>query len=164
MDKIVIGKVLKPQGLKGEMKVGPLTDNIEQYNKLKTVYIGGEEFTITHVSIRGGFVYLRVEDIDDCNQVEILRNKLIERDKESNTNENGDYYIVDLEKCTVVDENGVEYGKVTEIEEYGAAPIITIVGRKGQFSFPYIEDLIVDVDIDNKKIVVDSKRYKDIVI
>ena len=39
MEKIVIGIVAKPQGLKGEIKINPITDDINRFKKLKNIYL-----------------------------------------------------------------------------------------------------------------------------
>lgn len=162
MEKLVIGKVLKPQGIKGEIKIQPLTDNVQQFNDLDSVYIGGESFTIEEVSIRQGYVYMFVSNITDCDMVERLRNKFVEKDRVGETNENGEYYLVDMEQCTVVDENGFEYGQVVSIDQYGAADVITVHGRRGELIFPNADGVITDVNVSKKIITVDSKRLSEV--
>ncbi len=162
MEKLVIGKVLKPQGIKGEIKIQPLTDNIEQYNQLKNVFIGNESFVVEKVAIRQGYVYMTVAGITDCDMVERFRNKYVEKERVSETNEAGEYYLVDMEKCTVIDEKGYEYGRVVSIDEYGAAEVITVHGKRGELIFPNADGVITDIDVSKKIITVDSKRLSEV--
>ena len=38
-DYLTVGYVLRPRGVKGEVKVEPLTDSIEQFNEWDVLYI-----------------------------------------------------------------------------------------------------------------------------
>ena len=55
---ITIGEILKAQGIKGEIKIKPLTDDIERFRKLKMVYIDGVPYKISSKRIDDKFVYL----------------------------------------------------------------------------------------------------------
>ncbi len=74
---MTIGKVLKPQGTKGELKVLPVTDDSRRFSALKTVLIAEKEYTVTSVRIGGDFVFLKTAEIDDMNAAERLRNQLV---------------------------------------------------------------------------------------
>ncbi len=54
-NNIIIGKIIKAQGIKGELKVKPLTDDVLRYNKLKTVIIGGANYLVRRSRTDGGF-------------------------------------------------------------------------------------------------------------
>lgn len=164
MELIEIGKILKPQGIKGEIKVEPLTRNTEQFLTLKEIFILGKTYKIVKSAVRQGYVYLFLEGINRCEDVEPLRNKYISRKREEVATQEDEYLIIDLMGCTIVDENGVVYGEITDIDDYGAASVITILGKRGQFSFPYVDDIFTEVDIDNKRIVINSQIYKEVVV
>lgn len=164
MKLIEIGKILKPQGIKGEIKVEPLTKNTEQFLTLKEVFVSGKEYKIVKSAVRQGYIYLFFEGINRCEDVEPLRGKYISRDREELPVDEDEYLIVDLMGCTIVDENGIVYGEITDIDDYGAASVITILGKRGQFSFPYVDDIFTEIDIENKRIVINSQRYKEVVV
>lgn len=164
MKRLVIGKILKPKGLKGEMKVQPITSDINQFLSLKNVIISYQTYKVKAAKINNGFVNIYLDGVDTIEKAESFRDKFIEKERTSSKGKDEEYYVVDMLNSTVIDENGVEYGQITSIDNYGAADVLTIVGRKGEFALPYVEDLITNFDIEKKLITIDSKRYGEIVV
>lgn len=164
MKKLIIGKILRPKGLKGEMKVQPITSDISQFLSLKNVIINYQTYVVISAKINQGFVYMTLQEIDSVEKAETFRDKFIEKERTSSKGKNDEFYIVDMLNSTVVDENGVEYGEITSIDSYGAADVLTIVGRKGEFTLPYVEGLVTNFDIEKKIITIDSKRYEEVVV
>lgn len=163
MKIITIGRVLRPHGLKGEMKVEPITDNLTQFSSLKKIYIDNIEYKILSSKLRQGYIYLVVDGINDCNQVDKLRNKFVARERTEDTNLQGEYYQVDLINCNIVDENGKLLGKVTSLDDYGSATVVTYIGKLGEFSFPYVmNDIVTSVDLSNNIIYVNSQRLNEV--
>ena len=56
---IEIAKILKPQGIKGEVKASPSTNVLAVFKYVKNVFIGDKEFEIESLSIRRGFLYIK---------------------------------------------------------------------------------------------------------
>ena len=63
--QICIGKIVKPQGLKGEVKLQLSTNNLAVFNNLAKVYIGKSCAQIEHLRIKDNFVYFKFKGIDD---------------------------------------------------------------------------------------------------
>lgn len=159
MDKILIGIVAKPQGLKGEIKINPITDDINRFKKLTYVYIDSKKFDIEYVSVRGQFVVIKVKGINSCEQVDIYRQKNVEVDRidavELKPNE---YFMVDLIGCNVIKENGEVLGKVTYFDKFGARFVATCKDiYNKEFMFPFLDDILVEVNVDKKFIMVNDK-------
>ena len=51
MDRLTVGKIAKPQGVMGELKISPLTDDVNRFKSLKTVFIDGKEYKVTKARI-----------------------------------------------------------------------------------------------------------------
>lgn len=164
MKRLVIGKILRPKGLKGEMKVQPITSDINQFLSLKNVIISYQTYKVNAAKINNGFAYIYLDGVDTIEKAESFRDKFIEKERTSSKGKDEEYYVVDMLNSTVIDENGVEYGQITSIDNYGAADVLTIVGRKGEFTLPYVEGLITNFDIEKKLITIDSKRYGEVVV
>ncbi len=64
---------MKPQGIRGEIKVKPLTTDAARFNALKAVCVGGRQYRIDGVRIAADGVYLRLDGITDRNAAETLR-------------------------------------------------------------------------------------------
>ena len=127
MKFITIGEVLKPQGIKGAVKVRPITDNPKRFDALKSVYIDRIPYSVREVTYGGGdFVFLSVESITSRNAAEYLRGKLVEIERADAVEPAaGEYFISDIIGCALTDEKGKCLGKITAVDSFGAADVIT---------------------------------------
>ena len=72
MERLIIGEVLKPQGIRGELKIKTYTDFPEDIKSFGKVYIGGVEYRILSFRIgEGGFAYLGLRGVPDRNAAEL---------------------------------------------------------------------------------------------
>ena len=164
MQKIEIAKVLKPQGIKGEIKVECFTSDLDFLKSLKTFYIGEQAYTINKIRFSDKYAFIATEEVVDRNQAELLRNKILFAEKELATAEEGEYFISDLENCCVVDENSNIIGYVESVEKYGSADIINILLGGAIKSFPFLNHLIKEVNINDKKIVVYKDKLDEVLV
>lgn len=166
-DLTEIGKITKPQGLKGEIKVQPLSNNPERFLNYKYIYLGKDcvKTNVINVRTQGGFVYMMIEGVNSIDDAELLRNQLIYIDKSQLPKlEEDEYFITDLIGCKVCDENNQELGVITDIDNYGVVDIITIKNKatKKEILFPFLDRVINSVDIDNKIIVIKNKEFDEV--
>ncbi len=165
MDLLKIARVLKPQGIKGEMKLEPIIQDMDFFKKLKHVIIEGKTYTIRSSAARQGFAYIMVEGIVEPNGVEALRNKIVEVKREDAPVLMPDeFFIEDMLGVKVFDESGNEYGEITKIEQYGAADVYTITGRSGVHTFPFIKDMVISIDMLGKTMVVNAERLNEVMV
>ena len=104
MDKILIGKIIKPQGIKGELKILPLCDSPEILKDIKSFYIDDEEYTPVSVRIADG-VYIVFKGIADRNKAELFRDKNLYADKQDVPVEENKWFISDIISCKIFDKN-----------------------------------------------------------
>ena len=83
MDKLItIGKVLAPHGVRGDVRVMPLTDFPERFRSLKTaLFDDGTTLKIKDVKYHKSFVLLKFDGLENKNDVEFLRGKLLQVEK-----------------------------------------------------------------------------------
>lgn len=159
MSRIVIGEILKPQGIKGEVKVKMKEE--EFFSNLSFVYLKSEKTNITNLVIRGGYAYIKFEGCEDRNKAELLRGIRLKVDRECLPTFGDDEYLIeDLIELSVVDEEGFEIGEVKDILQYGATDIVVTGGKYGKWQFPLIKDIVVSVKISEKKIVVNREMFE----
>ncbi|MFO7662709.1 MAG: ribosome maturation factor RimM [Chloroflexota bacterium] len=155
---MTIGRVTKPHGVHGEVRVMPLTDSPERFNWLKFVYIGeSNPRRVAVLSARGhhDFVLLRLEGYQTRDAVEELRNQFLQvPEDEAIPLEEGEYYLFQAIGLQAVTESGEELGRVTEILETGANNVFVIAGASGDLLIPDIPDVIREVDVENGRLVV----------
>ena len=162
-DKLTVATVLKPQGIRGEIKVKALTDCAEDLKAFKKLMIGGVEYAVLSVRAQGEFAYLSLKGIADRNAAELLRGLEVEvlRDDAPELPE-GRYYIADLIGCEVCDERGARIGEVTDVTPAKTDVYTVVSDGKKDIVFAAADGVITDVDLGARKITVNGKRFKEV--
>lgn len=162
MNTLIVANILKPQGIRGEVKAKVFLDDVEDLKTIKQVYISGEKYAILNVRGAGDIAYIALRGVADRNAAELLRGKDIEALREDCPPlPEGRYYIGDLTGCKVVTSSGEDIGEVTSVTP-ARTDIFTLETPKGEVSFAAAEGVILDVDIQSKTITVDKKRFKEV--
>ena len=164
MQKIEFAKVLKPQGIKGEVKVENFISDLDFLHALKQFYIGDVIYNIKKMRTDGKYAYILTEEITDRNHAELLRNRVLFADKELLIAKDDEFFISDLEDCCVVDEENNIIGYVESIEKYGSADIVNILLGGALKSFPFLKAILKEVDVKNKKIVVYKDKLEEVLV
>jgi 16S rRNA processing protein RimM len=165
MDKIVIGEIAKAHGIKGALKIIPLTDDIKRFKDLTAVYIQGEQNkrVVKSCVIGGGSILLFLEGINTRNDAEIFKGKQISVEYGDAVDlKKGQYFIKDIIGCAMLDQSGQALGKVTDVLSHGAADIFVVSGEKN-FMVPFLKDLVSEIDVVQKRITVINKRFDEVV-
>lgn len=149
-----IGQIINTHGIKGEVKVYPLTDDVQKFKKYKTLLIGGVEKNILGVKFQKDRVILKIEGVDDMNTAESYKQKYIEikREEEDELPEDT-YYVSDLKKCYVYDTEGKNLGKIFDVISTKNNDVYWIKEPK-ELLIPVLRDIVLDVDIDNQKVLI----------
>ncbi len=160
--RVTVAIVLKPQGIRGEIKVKAMTDTAEELKAFKKVLIDGVDYSVLSVRAQGGFAYLGLKGVADRNGAELLRGREIEVERsEMPELPDGRYYIGDLIGCTVVNERGDILGEVTEVTP-AKTDIFTLEKDGRSIMFPAADGVISEVDEVRKKITVNGKRFREV--
>jgi 16S rRNA processing protein RimM len=155
-----IGQIVNTNGLKGFLKVKPLTDDITRFEELETVYIQKAkeliEFKIQEVKYVKNMVLLKLEGIDDITEAEKYKNFYIKINRKDAVELDEDsYFIIDIIGCEVFTEENQKLGKVVDVFPTGSNDVYTVKNEEGkEILLPAIADVIKDVDVKNKKIVI----------
>lgn len=155
-----IGQIVGTHGIKGFLKVKPLTDDITRFNNLKSLYMNVKkeliEFIIEDVKYHKNMVMLKLNGIDTIEKAEEYRNIYLQIDRKDSVKLPKDsYFIVDLLECNVYTDEGEKLGKLDDVFNTGSNDIYVVKTVEGkQILLPAIKDVIKEVDIENKKIIV----------
>ncbi|MCL2797327.1 MAG: ribosome maturation factor RimM [Firmicutes bacterium] len=162
---LTIGEILKPQGIKGAVKVRPLTDDIHRFDALKSVHIDGRSFLVQSVNFGGGFVVLKLLGVDDRNAAELLRAKLLQVERaDAAVPPEGAYFIADVVGCVLLDEKGKKLGVLTAVDSYGAADVITAKKDGKEFRFPFLQRIVEKIDISAKEFRVFRNLWQEVTV
>ena len=158
-----IGLIVKPQGIRGEVKVQPLTDDINRFKNLKEVLIDDKTYRVQSAVIGGGTVFLSLSGITDRNVAETFRGKFLCVTRENAIPlEEGRYFIVDIIGCALLTDDGEKVGEVIDVFS-ARTDIFTVKCVNGKIMrFPYLKDAVINVDIENKVITAAKKRLSEI--
>ena len=165
MDRLIIGEVLKPQGIRGELKVKTFTDFPEDVKEFGTVYIDEKPYKILSFRVGSdGAAYIGLRGIPDRNAAELFRGKKLEGDREDAPPlEEGRHYIVDILGLNCETEDGVFLGVVKHIVNL-SSDVYTLEKDGKEILFPSVNGVIVKVDIDGGKIVVNKEKFDQIAV
>ena len=159
---IEIAKILKPQGIKGEVKAQPSTNILAVFKSVQNVRIGFKEYQIERLSLRQGFLYIKFKGIDTRNQAEELRNCSIEIDKNLLVEVKGNEFLIDdLIGMVLYSTKGELVGQIVDVVNYGSCDIFIIEHNGRQYQASYVEDVFIK---EGDKLVVDSEKFKEVVI
>jgi len=167
MEKILIAKILKPQGLRGEVKVKAYELKDTSLKQGLQVYLkNNKTIVVRSIRERQGFLYLSFENYNSIKEVEELRNEeIFINESDLKALEEDEFYVKDLIGCTVKLNSGKELGIVTEIENYGANDVYTVINsKKEEVMFALVDNLFLEVDIKNKQIILDEKVFDEVKI
>ncbi len=160
IEKINVGFIVKPQGVKGELKVEPLTDDITRFKNLKKVYVEDKQYTVVSARVSGGVAFVCLSGVSDRNTAELFRNKylVIDRKDAVELKENS-YFVADLVGCKVYLGAEKLLGEVTEIIP-NRTDIFTVKTVSNKIvRFPFLLDVVVCVNVEDQKIILNEKRY-----
>lgn len=165
MERLVIGEVLKPQGIRGELKVKTFTDFPEDVKAFKTVYIDDMPYKILSFRVGAdGAAYLGLRGIPDRNAAELFRGKKLEGDRQDAPElEEGQYYIVDIIGLSCETEEGEVLGVVKDITNL-ASDVYTIEKAGKNILFPAVKGVVVKVDIEGGKLIVHKPKFDEVAV
>ena len=153
-DFLRVGKIVNTHGLKGEMKVMSLTEDPRRFDDLEFVLIDGVERKILGCKYQKDRIIVKIEGVDTIEEAEKYKTKIMEIPREYAIELEEDcYFIADLVQCYVYDTNGKELGKIDEVIQTKSNDVYWIKKPK-ELLIPVILDIVLDIDIDNKKIII----------
>lgn len=167
-DMVTIGRIVRPQGRKGEVVVASLSDRPDRFPSLRQAFVSGEDGAARAVQIerawphKGRFV-LKLEGVDSIDDAERFRGldlRIPEEDLAALPQ--GSYYHYQLRDLRVEDPGGREVGRVADILETGGeAAVLVVRGRDGETLIPLAEAFVREVDLPGGRVVVLVPEFAD---
>ena len=159
-DLLRVGSIIKTHGIRGEVKVYPLTDDVNRFKSLKEVILEPDNDNITleieGVKFQKNIVILKFKGYDNINDIEMHVKKgiYVTRDNAVELEED-EYFIADLIGLKVVTDDGKDFGVIKDVLQTGANDVYIIDSVKhGEVLVPAIKQCILDVDIEAQKMVI----------
>lgn len=158
-DLIKIGQITAPHGVRGEVRVYPLTDFPERFTTLRQVLLGPDARPVG-VRCKGtvkNLIILSIDGVEDRDQAEKLRLQYVQVPKsEVPPLPEGHYYVFDLVGLDVVDPDGKHLGKLVEVSTDSPAHDIYVVetAPRKRYMVPAVKTFVKEIDLPGGRIVV----------
>ena len=167
---LIIGEIVKPQGVKGEVKVRPITCDPSRFEGLDRVFFkdaagayAPERITVSRVDLDA--VYLTVRGFSDRDAADTLRGQLLYVDRASALKlpQNAEF-ICDLIGCVATDDTGRLIGTLTDVMQPGASDVYVFKGPLGEVLVPALQSVFLKVDVRNKTMLLSAARMKEVAV
>lgn len=161
-DTVPVGEIVKPQGIRGEVKIYPFSgtpENFSLYGKILLVRPPDglpQPYELRSCRIHGHFAVATLLGVDDRTAAEALTGctVLVERHALPATAA-GEFYWHDLQGMMVVTAAGQHLGRVSSMLPTGAHDILVVTGTGREYLIPAINGFVVEIDAEAGRIVVD---------
>jgi 16S rRNA processing protein RimM len=161
-DKFIIGLVGSPFGIKGFVKVRPLSGETEHLLKLQSVIVNkdGKErcLKIDEISLAAPAVLIRFQGIDSPEAAKTLNGaQLLAGREQAAPLTEGEFYIEDLKGLSVTSVTGDSIGCIIDIIEGGGGDLVEIKLTNGEKRLvPFRKEFFPEISPEKGRIVLDN--------
>lgn len=168
-ERLLIGEITKPQGIRGEVKVRHYTDDPDRFYDLETVLIPDgaafREIAVTGARVNGDDVFLTLEGITDRNEAEKMRGLKLYVDRaHARELPEDEVFIADIIGLPAFDTKGNPIGTLTEVLTPGGVDVFVFKTPKGNLMTPGLKDVLQEVNVEEGRIVLNEVRLAEVCI
>ncbi len=156
-----VGAITQTHGIKGEVKVFPMTDDVSRFKNMKEILLDAGREGYINLEVESArpqknLVILKFKGIDNINDVEKYKGKGLYVTKENRVKlKKDEYFIADLIGLDVYTDNNsdIVFGQVTDVISTGANDVYEIMCSDGkEVLIPAIKECIKSVDVEAGRI------------
>ena len=154
--QLVVGRIGRAHGVLGEATIEVQTDDPDIRFQIgnKLTLDDGRQLTIRSSRWHNQILLLAFEAIADRNQIEELRDQLISSDVDLGSLAPGEYHFQQLIGCQVYLQNNDLVGQVSEVVKLPGQDLLSVDKNGSQVMIPMVKQIIISIDVLEKKIVV----------
>ncbi|MDF1563388.1 MAG: ribosome maturation factor RimM [Deltaproteobacteria bacterium] len=147
-DRVILGTLGRPHGLKGELRFFPGHPESELLESLEVVHLGERgERGVLGARPAGRFWILELEGVRDRDAAEALKGVEVWVPRDTLPEpEEGETYLTDLIGCEVCSQEGERLGRITGLEVGGSQAFLTVEASGGDWLLPAVEAFLVELD------------------
>ncbi len=166
---LLLGEIVRPQGIRGEVKLKHYTDDPARFLELRTAYREQdgryEPMEILSARLNGDDVFLTLKGVEDRNAAETLRGLKLWVDR-ANARELGEdeVFIADILGAEAVDKQGNPIGTLREVLTPGGVDVFVFDTPRGTLMTPALKTVLLTLDADNGRIVLDEDRLSEVAL
>ena len=163
MDKeIIIGKIVAPHGVRGDIRILPLTEKPDLFLDLEYLLLeGGKKLTVKNARFQKRMILVTTKEITSMNEAELLRYKHIYIKAEDLPElEEDEFYVADLVGIPVYDLEGKQIGTFKDSLSTGSNDVyvIAVPGAK-DILVPALKEYFKEINLAEKRIVVQLPEW-----
>ena len=136
-EKVTIGKIVSPHGVKGLFKVLVYSENEDSFFSHKSYFkVKNKKIDIIKKFNKGNFIVCESATIQSREQVnEIINEDIVisTTDLKKNYNNKNEFFHRDLIGCKVINFNSEDIGNVKAVHNFGAGDLLELDGK-----YPYM--------------------------
>ncbi|HUN05486.1 MAG TPA: ribosome maturation factor RimM [Aggregatilineales bacterium] len=160
---LLIGEILRPHGVVGELKMRVLTAYPERLRELKTVFLADDpesgtpdSYTLDHVRFHHDYALIKLKEIPDRTAAERFRELFVlVAINDAIPLDEGEHYLFQLIGMTVETEAGESLGTLADVMETGANDVYVVESKEyGEVLIPATEHTILNTDTETRRITV----------
>ena len=160
---LLLGEILRPHGIRGELRMRVLTDYPEHITTRDHIFLGDDPnastakpYQVQHMRMHKGYALLKLKDIEDRNQAELLRDLLVMvRMGDAIPLEDDEIYLYQLIGMTARTDAGEDLGEIADVLETGANDVYVVQGQTyGEILIPVTDETIIATDIEQGVVIV----------
>jgi 16S rRNA processing protein RimM len=159
---LLVGRVLRPHGVRGELRIEIVTDYPERLVQHTHFYLSHPDFPaavqrypVEGIRFHKEVLLLKLGGCDDRDAANHLRGMLVQIPiADAVPLEEGEYYLFQLVGVQVETENGERLGQIVEVIETGANDVYIVRGPRGEVLLPAVDEVILELDLESKRMVV----------
>jgi 16S rRNA processing protein RimM len=156
-ESLIVGHILAPWGIHGEVKVEVVTDFPERFASGKVVYLNGYPLEIEKCRPHKQHLLVKLATVDSVEAAEKLRGQdLTIPGTELYCLPDGQYYAFQLIGLEVVTTKGKRLGQITDIMSTTSNDVYIVEGKRGEILIPAIEDVVKSIDLKKGKMVIET--------
>jgi 16S rRNA processing protein RimM len=160
-EKRIIAKVASAHGIKGEIKIFPLLDSFEALNSIDTITINDQDFHLESFRPAKQFLIFKLKEIRDRNSAEALSGYVLADIKDDL--EADEFFIQDLFKLRVLNEQGQELGSVENVGEGAQIKIFVKLNetlqKRNSLIIPFVQQFIEEINIEEGFIKIKESEF-----
>lgn len=162
---LVIGRIVAPHGVQGEVRLALATDRPERIPDLRRVYLDDDPTAIrlSRARLHGGerMAVLKLQGINDRNAAEALRGTTVKiRADQLPPPEEGAFFHFQIIGLQVFDEAGASFGTVVDIIETGEVDVYVVRDDAGtEHLFPALRDVVLEINPDEGRMIVRPQEW-----
>lgn len=148
---VKVGQIVGTHGLKGGLRVAPLTDFLERFDEGAVLYVGGRRHTVKEVTWHKGQVRVNLSGVRKIEEAEALKWAYVEVPKaDAPTLDEGQYMTQDLIGLRAVTPDGQTIGTVEDVQRAPAQDLLVVAGGL----IPAVKEFVKDIDLNNRTITL----------